>query len=200
MGADHMVWLEGGGHLVLSQFMKTQCCGTLSRFAPPHKAVWQAITKWWGVRRNKNEPEPFLEFFASKSIFRHAPKIKGEDHSEEGESVWKTRMLVELEASEKIHPPDTLPACVHESLTRLFAWRRRMALRCRLRTEAEKWTWTEDQAKLDIEQIEKMLKMFTPESVETVLNNMIRTTSPWLNPPMKCRCNLLPEHKDKADE
>lgn len=200
MGADHVVWLDGGGQIMLSQFMKTQCCGTLSRKAPPHKPIWQAISKWWGIRHSNTEPELFLEFFADKSIFRHAPKIKGEDHSEDGESVWKSRMLVELEEAGKITIPDSLPASVYEALSKIFAWRQRMALRCRLRTEAEKWTWTKEQAELDIEQIQKMLKKFTPESIELQLNNMIRATKPYLNTPPNWKSNLLPEHQKYADE
>ena len=200
MGADHVVWMDGGGQIMLSQFMKTQCCGTLSRKAPPHKPVWQAISKWWGVRNSKTEPELFLEFFASKSIFRHAPKIKGEDHSQEGDSIWKPRMLMELEEAGKVTVPDSLPASVYEAMAKIFAWRQRMALRCRLRTEAEKWTWTREQAELDIEQVQKMLKKFTTESVETQLNNMIRVTSPYLNPPPLWKCNLLPEYQKDANE
>lgn len=200
MGADHVVWMDGGCQILLSQYMKTQCCGTLSRKAPPHKPVWDAIAKWWGVSQSKNSPEPFLEFFASKSIFRHAPKIKGEDHSELGESIWKTRALADLEEVDKIVIPESLPVCVYEALTKVFAWRKRMVLRSRLRTESEKWTWTKEQAELDIEEVQKMLKIFTPESVESQLTNMIRATTPYLNPPKKWDCNLLPDHKDKANE
>lgn len=200
MGSDHVVWMDGGCQILLSQYMKTQCCGTLSRKAPPHKPVWDAIAKWWGIGNPRNGPEPFLEFFASKSIFRHAPKIKGEDHSELGETVWRARALADLEEVDKVVIPKSLPACVYEALSNVFAWRKRMVLRSRLRIEIEAWTWTKEQAELDIEAVQKMLKVFTPESVETQLNNMIRATNRYLNPPLRVGSNLLPDHKETADE
>lgn len=199
MGADHVVWMDGGCQLLLSQFMKTQCCGTLSRKAPPHKPVWQAITKWWGIREKEDDPEPFIAFFSKKNIFRHAPRIKHEDHGHH-EELWKIRMLEELEVAETVKIPDTLPVCVFKALTKAFHWRKNMALRCRIRTESVQWTWTQEQAELMIEMVQKFSTKFTPESIELQLNNLILGSSAYLNPPPMWKSNLLPDQKGDTNE
>jgi len=199
MGPDHVVWMDGGCQLMLSQFMKNQCCGTLSRKAPPHKPIWQAIAKWWGQPEKADDPEPFLAFFSRKCIFRHAPRIKHEDHGHH-EELWKIRMLEELAVAETVKIPETLPVCVFESLTKVFNWRKNMALRCRLRTESVQWTWTKEQAELMIEMVVKFVSRFTQESIELQLNNLILGTSAYLNPPPMWKSNLLPNKKEDTNE
>lgn len=189
LGSDNAVWMPGGTCVLLSQFMKNQY-GRLSRSCPAHKQVWQAIIKWWGRPESKHDREPFLEFFAEKNITRHAPLIKDEDQGLD-EPVWKTRLKEEAQKAQTIEIPGTLPLCVFDAMRDCFDWRVRMAMRSRIRTEGERWTWTYEQAEQDIKQVQNMLKRFTPESVEIQIRNMMRSTKPYLNNPPPYNSNLL---------
>lgn len=194
LGIDNAIWMPGGTSILLSRFMKGQY-GTLSRHCPAHDTVWQAIAKWWGVPAHPHDQEPFVAFFSEKMIFRHAPNIKDEDQGLD-EPVWKTRLKEEVAEAKKIEIPNSLPMCIVEALRDCFDWRVRMALRSRIRTEGEKWTWTPEQADQDIKQVQSMLKRFTPEAVEVQLRNMIRSTKPYLNNPNLYDSNLLPTPKN----
>jgi len=198
LGIDNAVWMPGGTAVLLSRFMQGQY-GIISRRCPAHDQVFQAIVKWWGKPTHLYEQEPFVAFFAEKSISRHAPRIKDEDQGLD-EPPWKTQLKADVAAARRIEIPESLPVCVSNAIQDCFDWRIRMALRSRIRTEGEKWTWTPEQAEQDIKQVQSMLRRFTPEAVEVQLRNMIRTNRPYLNNPQLYDSNLLPKHQSNDNQ
>lgn len=198
MGADHAVWMPDGGAILLSQFMKMQY-GTLSRHCPAHSNVWKTIEKWWGSRPSIHDPEPFVDFFASKLISRHAPPIKNEAQGDH-EPYWKTRSIIELAEVRQVVIPESLPSGVYKAMNGVFKWRERMIERARITSEGEKWMWTKDQADQMIDRVKSMLLKYTPESVQTQLENMSSVPTAYLMPPKDFKCNLLATPKEENHE
>jgi hypothetical protein len=198
LGRDNAVWMDGGVSLLLSQYMKRQY-SQLSRDCRPHIQVWQAIERHWGRPKEPSEPEPFIAWFEERGIRRHAPPIKNEDQGIGDVPGWKKRIIEELGQLDELSIPKSIPKIVYDAMTDLFEWRREVAMKSITQSEGHKWSWTKRQANQDIDQIQRMLKTYTPEAIEENIRNSIRTNSLYLNKPKDFKCNLLPNKKDETE-
>ena len=189
LGRDNAVWMDGGVSLLLTQYMKRQYF-KLSRKCRPHIQVWQAIERHWGASQ-PSEQEPFIAWFSEKGILRHAPPILDEDQGIGDVPGWKKRIIEELSLISEVSIPKIWPKIVHDAVADMFGWRHDMAMKSITQSEGHKWSWTKRQAYQDVEQIQRMLAIYTPEAIEETIRNLIRSNSPYLNRPRDFKCNLL---------